>query len=306
MCNRPPCNEPCKKILKCGHPCIGLCGEKCPRKCRICNKEGVCEIFFGNEADEDARFIKLEDCKHLIEVTARDTWMAQAADESKPSEVQFKCCPKCNTQIRKSLCYGNIIKQTLKDYEIIKEQQLVSLSSDLVRKFTKVQAEIAESISPILVAIREKLGQVEQILQPSSHTYESQTLLPHQVNDVNAQLSYLSTIVKIVKHLISLQSTAGAYRNSADANDGIKDIQDGIMALIDFLMQDFLSDQQKSDIQSEIYRLMGLTKLLDLGCKTENVNLSESDGQTLSTMFVRVHESGWKSDKRSMTTSLSS
>ena len=127
-CNCPPCNEPCKKSLKCGHPCIGLCGEKCPRKCRICNKDEVSEIFFGNKADEDARFIKLEDCKHLIEATACDTWMAQAVDESKPSEIQFKTCPKCNTQIRKSLRYGNIIKQTLEDYESIKEKQLVNLS----------------------------------------------------------------------------------------------------------------------------------------------------------------------------------
>ena len=297
ICNRPPCNEPCKKILKCGHPCIGLCGEKCPRKCRICNKEEVCEIFFGNEVDEDAQFIELEDCKHLIEVSACDTWRAQAADESKPSEVQFKCCPKCNTQIRKSLRYGNIIKQTLQDYEIIKAQQLVSLSSDLVQKFVKVQDEIAESISPILAVIREKLEQIKQTLQPFNNNHKSQPLLPHQINDVNVQLTYLSTIVKIVKHLMSLQSTADAYRNSANVNEGIKDIQDGVMVLIDFLMQDFLSDQQKSDIKSEIYRLMGLTKLLDLGCKTENVNLSESDGQTLTTLFVRVHESGWKLDK---------
>ena len=69
------------------------------------------------------------------------------------------------------------------------------------------------------------------------------------------------------------------------------------MTLIDFLMQDFLSDQQKTDIQSEMYRDMSLTKLLDLGWKTADVNLSESDGRTLNAMFVCVHESGWKSDK---------
>jgi len=62
MCNRPPCNEPCEKCLKkCGHPCIGLCGEKCPSLCRICDKEEVCEIFFGTEDEEDARFIQLEE-----------------------------------------------------------------------------------------------------------------------------------------------------------------------------------------------------------------------------------------------------
>ena len=295
-CNRPPCNEPCKKILKCGHPCIGLCGEKCPRKCRICNKDEVCEIFFGNEADEDARFIKLEDCKHLIEVTACDTWMAQAVDESKPSEIQFKTCPKCNTQIRKSLRYGNIIKQTLKDYESIKEKQLVNLSSDLLRKFAKVKAEVEEGFPLIIARVKEKLGPIEQILQPFSNKDEA-ALPPHQVNNIIAQLTYLTSVVKTAKNLISMQSTAGSHSASADLNDGIKDIQDGIMTLIDFLMQDFLSDQQKTDVQSEMYRLMSLTKLLDLGWKTTDVNLSESDGRTLNAMFVRVHESGWKSDK---------
>ena len=104
--------------------------------------------------------------------------------------------------------------------------------------------------------------------------------------------------MKTAKSLISMQSTAGSHSASADLNDGIKDIQDGIMTLIDFLMQDFLSqDQQKTDIQSEMYRLMSLTKFLDLGWKTADVNLSESDGRTLNAMFVRVHESGWKSDK---------
>ncbi|KAJ0068273.1 hypothetical protein NL108_004666 [Boleophthalmus pectinirostris] len=34
-CDRPPCNEPCDKTLACRHPCIGLCGEKCPDKCRV-------------------------------------------------------------------------------------------------------------------------------------------------------------------------------------------------------------------------------------------------------------------------------
>jgi hypothetical protein len=116
--------------LKCGHPCIGLCGEKCLSKCRICNRDEVCEIFFGNEDsdEEDSRFIELEECQHVIEVSACDTWMAQVDDESKSTEVQFKTCPKCKTQIRNSLRYRNIIKKTLEDYENIKEKQLISLT----------------------------------------------------------------------------------------------------------------------------------------------------------------------------------
>jgi len=41
--------------LKCGHQCIGLAQEKCPKLCRVCNKDEVTEIFLGHEDDKDAR-----------------------------------------------------------------------------------------------------------------------------------------------------------------------------------------------------------------------------------------------------------
>ena len=75
-CDRGPCNEPClKTIQKCGHPCIGLCGEECPNLCRICDKDTVTKVFFGEEDDPEARFIQLVDCKHLIEYKAMDYWL---------------------------------------------------------------------------------------------------------------------------------------------------------------------------------------------------------------------------------------
>lgn len=36
-CDRKPCDEPCPKILRCGHSCIGLCGEVCPPMCPACS-----------------------------------------------------------------------------------------------------------------------------------------------------------------------------------------------------------------------------------------------------------------------------
>ena len=117
LCNRLPCNQPCKKRLKkCGHPCIGLCGEICPKQCRICDENDVCEIFFGAEDEPDARFIQLHDCGHIFEVEGLDTWM-ECKNEDSPKEVQFKVCPKCKTEVHKSLRYGNAIKQTLLDHE---------------------------------------------------------------------------------------------------------------------------------------------------------------------------------------------
>ena len=55
MCDITPCDEPCEKLLKCNHPCVGFCGDPCPPLCRECDKEDLTEIFFGTEDEPDAR-----------------------------------------------------------------------------------------------------------------------------------------------------------------------------------------------------------------------------------------------------------
>lgn len=56
ICNRKPCYEPCKLKLKCGHECIGFCGEPCPPLCRVCQIDEVTTIIFGHEDEPDARY----------------------------------------------------------------------------------------------------------------------------------------------------------------------------------------------------------------------------------------------------------
>ncbi len=67
ICDREPCDKACKQKLKCGHQCIGLCGEPCPKLCRVCDKEQVEEIFFGDEDQPDAKFVYLFECGHIVE-----------------------------------------------------------------------------------------------------------------------------------------------------------------------------------------------------------------------------------------------
>ena len=51
-----PCTMPCPKKLRCGHSCIGFCGDPCPLQCKICNSSELTEFFLlGNESDENAR-----------------------------------------------------------------------------------------------------------------------------------------------------------------------------------------------------------------------------------------------------------
>ena len=115
-CDRLPCNEPCNLQLACGHLCIGLCGELCPSKCRICDRKEVERMCFGIKEANDARFIQLEDCSHIFEVSRLDQWM-ETQIEGENSDLKFKECPKCRTVIRRSFRYGNVIKRILRDVE---------------------------------------------------------------------------------------------------------------------------------------------------------------------------------------------
>jgi hypothetical protein len=47
----------CPKKLKCGHMCIGYCGDVCPNLCRVCNKYDIEEtsLMFGYDVDENTR-----------------------------------------------------------------------------------------------------------------------------------------------------------------------------------------------------------------------------------------------------------
>ena len=118
VCERERCNEPCQKELRCGHKCIGLCGEICPSFCRVCHKDIVQKCFLGEKEDEvDTRFLVLSDCRHMFEVSGLDKWMEDVEDGG----VKLKECPKCKTPVRKSLRYRNIIKSVLLDIEQIKQ-----------------------------------------------------------------------------------------------------------------------------------------------------------------------------------------
>ncbi|KAK2142651.1 hypothetical protein LSH36_929g00077, partial [Paralvinella palmiformis] len=126
-CDRPRCNKACEKILPCRHKCIGLCGEPCPKKCRICDEDEVLELFFGTEDAEDALFVELEDCGHIIEVSSLDKWMDSLDDSSMKNEaVKLKGCPKCTLPIRRNLRYGKTIKKKMELIEKVKVKVLGS------------------------------------------------------------------------------------------------------------------------------------------------------------------------------------
>ncbi|KAJ8042130.1 NFX1-type zinc finger-containing protein 1 [Holothuria leucospilota] len=54
-CERYPIDKPCQKVIRCGHPCTGLSGGKCLKKCRVCDNDELTGTLFGNKEDVDVR-----------------------------------------------------------------------------------------------------------------------------------------------------------------------------------------------------------------------------------------------------------
>ena len=285
LCNRPPCNQPCEKTLKCGHPCIGLCGEPCPKKCRVCHHDEVCEVFFGTEEEDDARFIELQDCEHIVEVNGLDHWMEMNRSESDSQdsiaasvEVQFKACPRCKTSIRKSVRYGNIIKEVLSDMEVIKQKQSLNTSDTLSKKFCKVQRDIGTTS-----CIQKDLDHIKSSLSQSSSNW-------HRSTAVEYQLAFLPQLLK------GFQLVQQCTPSASVASLTPKYLEDSLSYLKKFIIQEFLSTQQMSDAVSELRRLICASKLLNISSKIKerNVSLTSSESNMIVTKSEEMFCSGWK------------
>ena len=185
ICDRKPCNVHCRVILPCTkgkfkHRCVGLCGEKCPRLCRYCNRKELTEIFFGTEDTLGARFIELLDCGHVFEVESLDQWMA--LEEEDASNVQLKACPKCKTPIRKSLRYGNVIKKVLHDIETIKERVRQN-GEDSKKKMAELNSKLSELRSKYPLVMKAIDGNEESIERRPTRVHSRMAHLP-QMNSV--------------------------------------------------------------------------------------------------------------------------
>jgi hypothetical protein len=61
----------------------------------------------------------LEDCKHVLEATGLEQWMAQT-----DGEIKLKDCPKCKTSIAKTQRFMNMVKKVYRDVQHVKNRVL--------------------------------------------------------------------------------------------------------------------------------------------------------------------------------------
>ncbi|NXC00851.1 ZNFX1 protein, partial [Orthonyx spaldingii] len=237
-CNRPRCNVPCAKILPCGHPCVGLCGEPCPKKCLICDREELTQIFFGFEDDPDARFVQLEDCGHVFESQGLDHYMDEDDDV-----VKLKVCPMCRTPIRKNLRYGTSVKRRVEEIERVK-QKIQGPAEEIESNRKRLQAALEQNI--VLRSVLPcKYIMLKDKLKASALSTKSIGLIENLLNFYKRVADLIDSMDKV-------------YENE---KKGLQKRLDEVQKWLDKQRISF-TEQELSDLQSEIQRLTYLLNLL--------------------------------------------
>lgn len=96
--------------------------------CRICDHDNLTEIFFGNEDEEDARYVMLQDCKHIFESGGIEKWLQSSG------EIMAKFCPKCKTPIVSTERFNEYIKRSMADIINIKKKSSGTTKENNLRR----------------------------------------------------------------------------------------------------------------------------------------------------------------------------
>ncbi|CAL1528885.1 unnamed protein product [Lymnaea stagnalis] len=180
-CERETCDVPCPLKKQCGHNCAGLCGEKCPRLCTICDKEElICDSLYGYDGDPTTLFVEL-DCGHVQEVEFVDKWMTTSTSEdSDQKAIGLKGCPVCKTAVRKCQRYNKQIKEQLCLIESVKRKYIGENKKLRKQQLDEVKTKSVLNYSKIFPS----LNLCFYKLFPGNHVL-SEIILETQINQVN-------------------------------------------------------------------------------------------------------------------------
>lgn len=292
-CDRELCEHPNKGLLeKCGHASIGVCGEKMPRLCRICNKDEVEEIFFGDEDEEYARFIELEDCKHIIEVQGLIHWMKSEPDAAESnsenanrSSIQLKKCPKCKTEIRNTKALNTFIQACLKDVHQVK---LITCGRPLENRALqrdlndKVKHILSEQLSTRFTPIFTDIFNKTTYNQPNKNNFDPK---PKQLLvELNNKFTLAESLQQIC---MQFEKRNQKVKNICDKS--ITKFEERIHKAIVFIKEYRNSDQKRHDIETEISFLQIMGKVIvDANVKPFN----ETGKRLLNDAFELAHKHG--------------
>ncbi|XP_008190958.1 NFX1-type zinc finger-containing protein 1 isoform X1 [Tribolium castaneum] len=251
ICDVPPCQEPCSKLLACGHQCIGFCGDPCPQKCRICDEDEVTEVFFGFEAEDDARFVLLEDCGHIFENTGLETWLGQDDGEV----IKFKECPRCKTAIKTTARFSDYVKKAKADVAKVKknlhgtENELNMKRQELARLLLKVRTNAQDVKCSNF--FKDILGAMETRLRIS--------LMGKRQRINKFELNAIESKLQIIEHIVDIGINCPTALSKNRCSSQVK----FILKILE-REDNYVTDQEIDDIPYELNRLSRIAELEEI------------------------------------------
>ncbi|EFA00122.1 NFX1-type zinc finger-containing protein 1 [Tribolium castaneum] len=273
-CSVPPCTQPCQKALKCGHLCIGFCGDPCPPKCLVCDKEALLEVFFGTES-EDARYVLLNDCKHIVENEGMEHWLKQ-----NEFQISYKLCPMCKTAIKTTQRYRDYIKMAIKDVAQVKIKANGSPAE--IREKTDKIKETLQALETKCRLLKMYCGPITDVLRSlKSRIQQSNKGKRQHLNifDVQSLMAKLQIVVHI----------ANICCNEKVIVETLHEIFfPQVSLIVEILMRDVdITNQETSDLSYEINRL---SRIVDFSClqKTPQFSYHKANNATAKSLISTV------------------
>ncbi|KAK1638074.1 hypothetical protein BDP81DRAFT_345795 [Colletotrichum phormii] len=171
-CDWIPCTKRCAEVLKCGHQCPSVCGERCPDEeyCQTCAaddiKDRVADLILMDDygsVDLDEEPCIFPDCGHFFTYTTMDGQMGlqdlyEVSPEGVPTTIKsgshpfsatnIKVCPDCRGSLRNISRYGRIVRRGLLD--------------ESTRKFINWAHGIKQKLTDAFFAAQDNLQKMEK------------------------------------------------------------------------------------------------------------------------------------------------
>jgi len=299
LCSQPCtgtlCSQPCQFLLPCGHPCIGLCGEICPTKCRVCHFPEVTQVFFGPEDEPDARFVELIDCQHLVHAESMDQWVEQAGPDG---VVKLAECPICKTPVRSTARYNSAVNSHLLNVEKVKAKLRGEERADTreelkleMRALVTTELQIlGDNEKPLYDDDKkEKLIDLVKIIQRPENTVSVfQTRNNKELLGFVLALNRLSCNARRPKGKVPAKSSAEAagidtFKMGSELQTEIRRFEE---KLVSYLKRGLMfSSQQMKEANNEVSRLQHFMELFEF-CRTREKKSQQFSSKTAQVLIA--------------------
>ena len=275
-CDCPPCDEPCPEKLSCGHNCMGLCGEKCPYVCQICDKDTFHEkvpLIFGTEDPEESpglRIIML-DCGHMFDVESLDKCYRESDEKIK---VQWLQCLMCKKTVFKTNRYKDMVLRISEDLNSLKVREQMMSLSDEVRQQLRNELKLMVQESLLI-----KGGNIP-IDGITDRRLEAEYIIFHAEQRVRKGMAEMGVEMNTATQCDNLQSSMTALRIQTE---------DFMSRLKMYRRDEVVTGQVLDDIQAEQRRIQLISAVIKVQAqfKTKNVQLERSEQEKLETFMMQ-------------------